>query len=165
MGLSIRNIYWIAGFLEGEGSFGLVDKKYPLISAGQKQKYPLEKLKILLRHGHITKGDIWRYGLSHFRAIGVMMTIYNLMSPKRQEQIKKVILRWKQLPGLGSYNRNKTHCKYGHLYTPETTYFDTSKSNKSKRKCAVCLNMRRYKGGTIRKYGKYYGSQNSQRGY
>jgi hypothetical protein len=40
----------------------------------------------------------------------------------------------------GARNRNKTHCKYGHKYTPENTYVNPTNGS---RQCRACKNERR----------------------
>ena len=42
------------------------------------------------------------------------------------------------------HNRDKTHCKRGHEFTPENTYLTRIPSGRKCRKCASMLNKRRY---------------------
>lgn len=90
-------IYWAAGFLEGEGCFQRTATQQ--VNAAQVQREPLERLQAYFggtiylyaaqREGQSQK-HVW--SVSGTRARGVMMTLYVLMSPKRQGQIKKALL-------------------------------------------------------------------------
>lgn len=85
-----RDINWAAGFLEGEGSF--VFAAGEIIDVCQVQREPLERLQRFFGgriHKHSTrKLNVWRvYGS---RARGVMLTLYALFSPRRQQQVRGV---------------------------------------------------------------------------
>jgi hypothetical protein len=41
-----------------------------------------------------------------------------------------------------SLNRAKTHCKYGHEFTPENTYVNTTKRGTEHRQCRTCHRLR-----------------------
>jgi len=101
---TIIEIGWIVGFLEGEGSFLKVKgSNSQLVCATQVQREPLERLQSYL--GGRIKYRVREDSRKHFRNVqpshewtifgsrarGVMMTVYSLMSPKRQEQIKKAL--------------------------------------------------------------------------
>lgn len=98
MNITVKDIAWAAGFLEGEGSFsihGLHRKSIAGIAteATQKQKEPLDKLQKLFG-GTIFKiqhGKFWRWNKG---GAELMMTIYPIMSQERQEKIKKCLLAW-----------------------------------------------------------------------
>jgi hypothetical protein len=103
--IDIKDIYWAAGFVEGEGCFL---RKHWTTSAGQKQREPLERLQCLFGGALVStkywNGYLWAvYGK---RSIGVMMTLYPLMSPWRKEKIRAAIQEWKNGPGMGA-NRIK----------------------------------------------------------
>ena len=96
---STKDLYWIAGFLEGEGGFrkGGNSKYSQTVYASQVQKEPLERLQKFLggslkpqgKRG--THSSHWRWNAYGNRARGIMMTLYTLMSPRRQEQIKQAL--------------------------------------------------------------------------
>src|SRR5262249_38765227 len=101
--ISPRDIEWTAGFLEGEGSFRYrpYQGRTSEVSAPQLQRAPLEKLQRLFG-GHIwirRRGsghqDMWVWYLHGARAIGLMMTLYSLMSPGRQAQIRGALSAWR----------------------------------------------------------------------
>ena len=90
-----NDLHWAAGFLEGEGSFGWysgTDK----VQAFQVQKEPLDKLMEIFGGSLCVRkspypgiwSDAWVWTINGARARGVMMTLYALMSPKRQQQIE-----------------------------------------------------------------------------
>src|SRR3972149_72726 len=144
--IDIKQIFWIAGFLEGEGSFtGRTPKnRCAIVSATQVQLEPISRLQSLLggkirsfSRKEVTGNIYHRWELFASRAIGLMFTIYQLMSPKRQSQILKVINGWKAGLGQGGYNRIKTHCPKGHPYSPENTYINQNGKYKS-RNCLIC---------------------------
>ena len=158
----IKDINWLAGFLEGEGSFMMTrngkKSRMPRLTASQKQRWPLEKVLSIIRLGnvhYIESIDMYFYNLYCNNAIQWMMTLYSLMSPRRQEQIRKVIELWKNSPGSvgnGSVNRNKTHCPKGHEYTKENTYMCLKKNGKISRSCRICG--RRHRKEYYEKSGK-----------
>lgn len=64
-----------------------------------------------------------------------MMTLYGLMSPVRQAQIRTALDEWRTRPGTGIRNREKTACPRGHPY-------DTMIQLKRgmTRRCSICFN-------------------------
>ena len=89
-----RDLEWSAGFIEGEGSFD-IDRGRGRVCAVQVNREPLEKL-LALFGGHIytrrpTEGwgkqPVCSWIVTGPRARGVMMTLYSLMSERRQRQI------------------------------------------------------------------------------
>lgn len=96
--ISPKEIGWIAGFMEGEGSFTYGNRGNIACCAAQKQLEPLERLHNLVG-GKVYKYDrinSWR--LNGSNAISLMMTLYGLMSPKRQQKIKECINYWHTKP-------------------------------------------------------------------
>jgi hypothetical protein len=144
--LATNDIYWLAGFLDGEGCFSMWGQT-PNISVAQKEIWPLEKVHKLIG-GKFYKFKNWGtnkeifYNSLHIsgkRAIGLMMTLYSLLSPRRQAKIEEIIAKWKSIPRRGETNRAKTHCKRGHEFTHENTYLKL----KGGRDCKTCLDMHR----------------------
>ncbi len=74
------------GFLEGEGSFMVHSTRS--VTAKQKQREPLEKLRSILGgviYQEATGMHTWVTG-GH-RAYGIMLTVFTLMSTRRRKQI------------------------------------------------------------------------------
>ena len=95
---SIMDVAWAAGFLEGEGSFFAQAGKWAQVSATQVQREPLDRLASFFG------GRVWErksrrvsWQPTHWwricgpRARGVSMTVYPLMSPRRQGQILSML--------------------------------------------------------------------------
>ena len=129
--ITVKNIHWIAGFLEGEGCF--CTQPF-VVQATQKDPEILYKLQILLNGmGKIYKhsnNDIHRWYIGNIHAASLMMTLYPLMSTKRQCEIKKALISWKSRQ---IDNRHKTHCPNGHLYNRTRI-----KRGKVIRDCTIC---------------------------
>jgi hypothetical protein len=105
--IEIKDIYWTAGFLEGEGTFIYNRRKAgggsQMIIAAQKVIEPLERLQKLFggtihkskvsKLRQLRKPDdfIYRWYTKAATSRGLMMTLYSLMSPKRQEQIRRAL--------------------------------------------------------------------------
>ncbi len=138
--ITVKDIGWIAGFLEGEGYFHS-QKNTPYISAAQVQRQPLEKIQSLLggnihlyKLGSLTESPCHRWSIGSVRATGIMFMLFDLMSPKRQNQIRAAILKWKSGPGI-NWKGKVTHCKNGHEFTVENTYRHPKRGTRS---CRIC---------------------------
>lgn len=98
--MDMHHVYWTAGFLDGDGSFSLCGQS-PRVSATQADLFPLEKL-VRLWGGAISPKKLsalsrkplfaWACGSN---TVGLMMTLYPLMSPSRQQQIAHALMHWK----------------------------------------------------------------------
>ena len=111
--MNAKQLGWIAGFLEGEGYFGIGDggRSGATVRVTQVQREPLERLQDLLggsvkprlpKPPH-SPAHVWTLCGKH--AVGLMMTIYGMMSPRRKDKIKKVLDCWRVAPGSGGHNR------------------------------------------------------------
>ncbi len=140
---SIKDLYWLAGFLDGEGYFGSSGKRKssPLISVSQKGRELLDRLVILLKHGKVyTCKDKFAYYCTGRRSIEVMMTIFPLMSEKRRSEIKRTIKSWKEAPGE-TWILRENACRNGHLYTEENTLRNV-RGLKLQKYCKICKHIR-----------------------
>lgn len=96
--VTVAEVNWIAGFLEGEGTFTTQRKKKGIqVSASQVQLEPLTRLQRLLggrilarpARGRSRSCFFWR--ACGNRARGIAYTLYSLMSPKRKQQIREAL--------------------------------------------------------------------------
>ena|SRR5438105_5472990 len=112
--ITLREIGWVAGFLEGEGYFG---RHYrPEISAAQVNREALDHLQRLVggtitgpySHKNPNHRPYWLWRLSTSAAAGLMMTLYSLLSQKRRDRIAESLQQWRRHP---AYIGFKTHCQ------------------------------------------------------
>ena len=87
---SAFDIVWAAGIFEGEGS---VHKHSDQLSVGQKDPWILYRLNSLFG-GSVRTHSSHKHGLSVWtlcgaRARGFAMTIYQFLSPRRKEQVRR----------------------------------------------------------------------------
>lgn len=131
MALSLGEIRWLAGLLEGEGCFGIYfnknakgEKKYPVlrISLGMTDEDVVERAAGLLgARGHRTyqpaKGikPFFETTVTGSRAAGWMMTLYSLMGRRRRQRILECLSRWDG-PRRRRFSRNPNQpCRRGHI--------------------------------------------------
>jgi len=117
--ITTTQIAWAAGFLEGEGSFDCANGT-PRVSAAQVQREPLDRLSAMFG-GRIwskppsgfSAQPIWTWVLPSRRSVQAMMTLFVLMSPRRQEQIERALRRWRAARNMKAAGSNI--CRRGHI--------------------------------------------------
>lgn len=123
MALVMPDLYWLAGLLEGEGSFGIHRRKAnPLI------QYSSTDYDVVLRAATMmettaagpylygtSKKPVWKMALAGTRAVGWMMTLFSLLGERRKARIKEVLATWKVGPPMWNPWRH-TECHPGRVY-------------------------------------------------
>lgn len=98
----IKDLYWLAGLLEGEGCFRL-RKVSPVIQLHMTDKDIVDRVRNLMSPAS-TVGIFVRYGayktvyslnLYGATAASWMMTLYPLMGNRRQTIIREILTTWK----------------------------------------------------------------------
>lgn len=147
--IQINDLEWAAGFLEAEGCFHFSKWKHLSVTSGQLQKEPLERLQQLFGGGIYSSepkrpGEklFYRWVAVHARGAGIAMTLYPLLSPKRQTEIHKALGQWKAIIPQGY----RTHCPQGHPYSGDNLYLYQGTRN--------CKECRSYKSLVGRGYRK-----------
>lgn len=142
------DLYWAAGFLEGEGCFHSSQKYHSIIRATQVQGEPIKRL-VALFGGHLTgpkpngrppnHQPIHEWTLSGVGGRGLMMSLYALMSPRRQEQIRVSLAYWLAAPDrIADRRRRATHCRNGHPY--DGNHYKMRRVGRADyRRCRMCL--------------------------
>ncbi len=101
---STLDIAWLAGIFEGEGSAHNQKTSghiYPIVQISQKEPWILHRISAFFggsvngpyvqhKEDGIASTYIYRWSTSGARARGILMTIYSLLSPHRQEQIRSL---------------------------------------------------------------------------
>ena len=105
--ITVRNIEWLAGLLEGEGCFGFQShrKWNPRIDLAMTDEDVVARASSLMKDGkywtrysHVGHKTQYCLRITGPRAIQWMMTLYLLMGHRRRGKIKEIITRWKQIP-------------------------------------------------------------------
>ncbi len=101
-----RDLYWAAGIWEGEGSCGRAVQRpraagSEWVSVPQKDQWILERLRALFGgsvrpYNKKTGQVLYRWLIAGARARGFLMSIYGVVSPRRQAEIRKG-MRWTKL--------------------------------------------------------------------
>lgn len=137
--IRMEDLHWAAGFLEGEGCFSFSGKGLK-IQVAQVQRWPLERL-LKLFGGGISQQRTQRkpthqicsqWYLSGFQAAALMMTIYPLLSPRRQNQIKQALAEWHPQKIT---QRLRQKCPRGHQYSPAL------RAGRPIRICKTCISI------------------------
>lgn len=150
--ISMSEVGWIAGFLEGEGYFTLIGRtrKTPRLEASQVDICPIDRL-----HGWFggtvyqdnrggeygrfrgNRQPCWRWFVNGQKAAEVMMTIWALVGTKRREEIERVIEVWKKAEVTAPA---RTECKNcGSSLSPENIEWVSREDGKGRRKwCKAC---------------------------
>jgi hypothetical protein len=144
----MTDILYAAFFLEGEGSF--LWHRSMKVCACQVQKWPLERLQAAFG-GHMgcyknnarpNHQRIWRWAVHGEMAAALAMTIYPLMSPRRQGQISTALAAWRAQPtrrqNLANLRAQKTGCRNGHPYDLFTLHYVMHPGQNPTRVCYWC---------------------------
>lgn len=115
--ITIKDIAWLAGLLEGEGSFGSGSQGCPALRLQMTDKdvveYASSILRTKLQNPTRPQNPKWKpcYSTSATGRHGIewMMTIYAFMGMRRRKQIEDVIRSWRQSgkSQRSSHNGNK----------------------------------------------------------
>src|ERR1700688_356523 len=137
--VNVKDIYWAAGFIDGEGSSQFTKTKSVVLSVPQKSRELLDRL-ISLFGGAVYaphKSSVvhtWQVGGE--KAVGIIMTIYSIMSNKRQNEYKIILDKWRKQPfSNAKYIEVFGKCKNGHKWIEENIF--TNKDGN--RRCKPCL--------------------------
>lgn len=148
--ITLRDLAWTAGFLEGEGCFRhrISSGTTACVSANQVQKEPLTRIQSVFG-GHVNPRpsrnprhrDQWVWTLTGVRAVGLMMTLYPMLSPRRQERVREALTAWRS---LGVRNQHKAACKRGHPFdAANTRLYIRPATGRTSRWCRACKRARR----------------------
>lgn len=154
MAITVAEIHWAAGFLDGEGCFRVegVPCTSLNVSASQKDRWPMDKLQRLF--GGVVKyryrrsrtrvdSPIWEWHLSTVAAAGLMMTLFLLLQPRRRQRISELLTAWRARPVSPAH---RSACPQGHLYSGTNLLVYERRYGRSgyrHRLCRECCRQRR----------------------
>jgi len=105
MKLEMKDLYWLAGLLEGEGCFcwsaGRDRYRYPRISLSMTDQDVIVRAQSFFGTCKSTgytpsaRKPYYTIQITGSRAAGWMMTLYSLMGKRRKARIKEILLLWK----------------------------------------------------------------------
>jgi hypothetical protein len=136
--ITTLEIAWLAGLLEGEGSFGFYGTCGPRVFLSMTDKDVVQHAASLLHVKRINpraplgygKKLLWVFDVAGIRAVGIMLTVYKFLGTRRQEKIRDCLAKWRKKLPMTKY---RTHCPSGHEYNEQNTY-----SYKGTRLCRAC---------------------------
>lgn len=109
--IKLKNLYWLAGILEGEGCFSYSCS--PGIKIGTTDKDIVDRVaKYFNKKSRgpykykINKKDVYYTEIFGIGAIEWMKILYPLMGIRRKQKIKEILKRFKKAPGKG-HNKGK----------------------------------------------------------
>ncbi|SRR5712691_1231394 len=118
MVVDMKDVYWLAGLVEGEGCFYLHKRtKMPCIILGMTDRDVIERAAQIFGaqvycmpvKRPAPRKTIWRINFAGTLAAEWMMTLYSLMGTRRKEQIHKALTAWKSVPAVAKRNRRRFH--------------------------------------------------------
>lgn len=128
MPITVKEIYWLAGLLDGEGCFSetagarLLTGRGPtsLVQLTMTDRDTVQRAAHLLGypgqlkliHKKPPRKVQWAFRLVGRRAVGTMMTIYSLMSDRRQARIRELLRHWRLRPWKSHGGDHRT-CRCG----------------------------------------------------
>lgn len=136
----LNRVHYVAGLLDGEGYFGYAQT--PQIQVTSTDYDILDRCRLMMnidqviRHQSMILGCKQRYNLNICGNVAIqwMMTIYPLLCKRRQERIREVIQRWKDVKVS---KLDTGFCINGHRMTPKNTIWEYPMSGAVKR-CRIC---------------------------
>lgn len=114
--MDAKDIYWLAGLIEGEGSFTFLQNnknKIPVVSVSMIDEDVIKRVAIIFKTNvtYTVSGGSLMYN-TRIRgniAIQWMMTLYSLMGSRRKTKIREIMKFWKathyRLSPVGHRNR------------------------------------------------------------
>lgn len=145
--LRIEDLYWVAGFLEGEGSFTKCGGTIK-VEATQVQREPVDRLvkilggKICVFSRKEVTGHVYhKWNVYGEFAENLMKTLFVIMSPRRQDQIKKALDWYVTRPGRNYQKSGRKLCRKGlHVWEDQNIYFGKNGRKICKACCRISQN-------------------------
>lgn len=98
----VKNIFWLAGLIEGEGCFDMANKITPRIRVGMTDLDIVIRAAIILNAPNVIGASrkigkkTYNIALHGDPAISWMMKLYPYMGKRRQNKIMECFLKWKE---------------------------------------------------------------------
>lgn len=149
--MNVKDIYWLAGYLDGEAYFGEI-RRIPRIVVSATDLDVLQNAARVLGAGepkplprYVPRyKPQWRVTVSGPRAAGWMLILYPLLCRRRQAAIRERLTAWFACP---AQKHLRAACIRGHAFTDANVY----RAKNGTRHCIECRRVfdrkRRPRGG------------------
>jgi hypothetical protein len=147
--LKINDLYWLAGLLEGEGWFGVEQKRYPKVSLQMCDEDVVRQAKDLVSVGSIyfapreaPRKNAWVWQVSGANAPALMMTLYPLMGERRKQAILTALHIWHSV-GVAYHFKANHHqgtkrCTRCFAVKSVTEFYTDYRTNQPRGCCKAC---------------------------
>jgi len=140
--MGVKEFYWLAGIIEGEGNFSIKNNSSPTITISMTDEDVIDRVAKILKRPYSKEDrshrpnakDIYTVNICGVDAISWMFTLYSLFGKRRQAKILEIIKFWRAVP----VTKNKGN--YCNVHQREITHLNGYKSGKYTLRCAECLN-------------------------
>lgn len=122
--ISVKDIYWLAGILEGEGCFRCNEYGLsPCIGIFMNDEDIISKVAYFFRRPYYSDYPGYRVRIGSNDAIGWMLTLYPLLGIRRQAKISSIVKMWSaysiKLQRIRNHSGIGNKCRQGHLIKDE----------------------------------------------
>jgi hypothetical protein len=146
--ISIAQLHWVAGLIEGEGCFWQRRNGEILVQVLMTDGDVIGRLQVILGFGTLSQKRLPSGKIAYQWAsrrqeqtAGLMMTLLPLMGARRSDKIRECLKAWKKKP---LNKRRWTHCKNGHELSGNNMFL-VHEGRYVKRRCRECIKLRRRK--------------------
>lgn len=148
--MKTTDIAWFAGLFEGEGCIYTPKGRHGVaIAIKMTDRDVIKRVHSMFPNGnfhevpqkqaHHKMQYEWRTGKSK-EIVRILNLILPHLGERRTAKALELIAYIETMPGKGTFNAEKTHCPYGHKYTPKNTKIIIKPDGKKARVCRICLN-------------------------
>jgi hypothetical protein len=147
------DIAWFAGLFEGEGCMSIEKNGNTKLTIGMTDPDIIDRIRTLfpncqnmkpiqpkpVRDSYSTPKIRYTWRVSDPAEVKrILELILPWLGERRSARAREVLEHLANRPGVGSFQRNKTHCAKGHEYTPENTVYGRD-GNAKYRRCRTCM--------------------------
>ena len=147
----LKDIIWLAGFLEGEGCFKF-SNSLPVIYVSSVDEDVIKRVSLIVKKPYYkfepsiygtAKKPAYRLNICGTDAFGWMFTLYSLLGKRRKARIRELILNYIDRKAV----YGNVVCKFHGVIKREDCY-STEKGTKVIRFCKICFDTKGEKNGT-----------------
>lgn len=147
--LQAKDVFWLAGILEGEGCFQIRKSGGVSIELCMTDKDVVERFRSVCGVGTMGKPRLLKSGKTAYQwsvtnqadAVGLMMTLLPVMGERRSKKIRECLEYWNARPLRASL---KEFCKSGHPLSGDNMNI-VKNGAYLKRNCKECARIRQQK--------------------